>query len=133
NSYTFGNAAGTAVIRDFSGGTVSVTKNGTGTQTFVGTGMTYTGGTTINAGMLRYDLTSRSNNTGLNLGANTTNVNGSLELYNNAAPSLAACALLSTGTTFTGSGTINKTGQGDVDIWTPGGVGASIKNFSGQV
>ena len=33
NSYTFGNAAGTAVIRDYNGGAMSLTKNGTGTQT----------------------------------------------------------------------------------------------------
>jgi autotransporter-associated beta strand protein len=50
NSYTFGNAAGTAVIRDFSGGVVSLTKSGTGTQTLTGPGISYTGATAINQG-----------------------------------------------------------------------------------
>ena len=51
NTYTFGNAAGTAVIRD-QGGLVSLIKNGTGTQVLTGAGITYTGGTIINQGTI---------------------------------------------------------------------------------
>ncbi|MEO7319034.1 MAG: hypothetical protein ABIZ56_08610, partial [Chthoniobacteraceae bacterium] len=41
NSFTFNTVSG--ALRDFTGGVLSLVKNGTGTQTFAGPGTTYTG------------------------------------------------------------------------------------------
>ena len=50
NSFNFNTTNG--ALRDFTGGTVSLVKNGTGTQTLAGGGVTYTGPTAVNAGTL---------------------------------------------------------------------------------
>ena len=61
--YNFGNAAGTAVIRG-QGGTLALVKNGLGKQILTGAGITYNGGSTINAGTLEF----AANNNGLSGG-----------------------------------------------------------------
>ncbi len=130
---TNNNGTFSGVIANGSGNVVSIVKIGTGVQTFSGTN-TYSNGTTINAGTLKLDLTSRSTDTALNLGTITTTSPGILELYTNASPTnYGLTALTSTGTTFNGNGTINKTGQGIVDFWSPGSGGTSIKNFTGLI
>lgn len=86
DSYAFNSATGS--IRDFSGGVLSVTKNGPGTQTFSGPGIIYTGGTTINAGKLVF----ASANVGR--GALTINGGASLELAAaNATDQLASITI----------------------------------------
>ncbi len=49
-SYTFGGA--NTSVRDYNGGVLSLTKNGSGTQTLDGGGITYSGATALNAGTL---------------------------------------------------------------------------------
>jgi alpha-N-arabinofuranosidase len=109
-------------------GSKGLAKTGTGLLTLTGTN-TYTGGTVVHGGTLKLNLTSRSNNTALNLGTLTANSGGTLELHANAAASYGATALFSTGTAFTGAGTITKTGTGIADLWQNSG----IKTFTGLI
>ncbi len=106
----------------------SLTKAGNGTQTFSGAN-SYSGGTFVNLGILRLDLTARSNNNPLNLGTLTVNTPGTLELFTNGTASFGTTALFSTGTTMLGTGTITKTGTGYVDFWN----GTNIKDFAGLI
>lgn len=90
-SHAFNSATGS--IRDFTGGTLSVTKNGLGTQTFSGPNIIYTGGTIINAGKLVF----ASANVGR--GALTINNGASLELAAaNATDQLASITIEAGGT-----------------------------------
>ena len=52
NSFSFITTAANGAIRDYYGGFVSLVKNGTGTQTLTGAGITYTGSSAVNAGTL---------------------------------------------------------------------------------
>src|SRR5262249_42901529 len=105
-------------------GTLAGVVSGTGSLIMTGAGLltssganSYPGGTTISAGTLKLDLTSRSTGTAINAGTFNVGAAGTLELFNNAAASYANCALFTGGTTFLGGGTINKTGPGIVDWW----------------
>ena len=111
NSFTFGNNNGNTVIRDYNNGTLSLIKNGLGTQTLGGTGITYTGGTTVNAGMLRMDLTGGS----MGLGTYTIAGAGTLNLYN-TAPGVDNTLIQNIN--LKGSGTIAKTGAGYLTLWS---------------
>ncbi|MFO1528303.1 MAG: autotransporter-associated beta strand repeat-containing protein [Kiritimatiellia bacterium] len=50
NSFSFNTATG--ALRDYNGGVLSLTKTGTGTQTLIGTQVSYSGATTLNNGTL---------------------------------------------------------------------------------
>ncbi len=116
-------------------GSGTVTMSGTNTLTLSGAN-SYSGGSTVNSGTLKLDLTSRSNDNGLNLGTINVASAGTLELYANGSPNnYGSTALTSTGTTITGSGTIIKTGAGIVDWWNPGSgaPGTIVNNFSGLI
>jgi autotransporter-associated beta strand protein len=100
----------------------------------------YTGGTTDSSGTLQFELTSRSNDVGMNLGPIAVASLGTLQLNSNGAYTgtsgnySANTALVSNGTVFTGNGTIVKTGSGIIDIWYSGsGTTPSIKNFAGLI
>src|SRR5688572_13375758 len=97
NSYTYGST--TAIIRDWNGpaGAMSLVKNGTGTQILSGAAMSYTGGTTVNAGTLVHDASARSGT--ITLGANAVAANGTLRLTNTAT---GIDNTLLQNTTFTG-------------------------------
>ncbi len=125
---TVGGAGNMVIAGAIGTGTGSLTKDGTGTVTLTGTN-TYTGGTTVTAGTLRLDLTARATNSPLNMGTLTVNPAGTLELFVNNAPSYAATALFSAGSTFTGTGTITKTGTGVADFWN----NTNISGFAGLI
>lgn len=88
------------------------------------------GVTTASNGTLALDLLSRSNNAWSNLGAYDVGSGGTLELNTTAVRDYYYGTVLPvSGTVFTGSGTIIKTGTGIVDLFS----GASINGFSGLV
>ncbi len=103
NSFTFGNSLGTGnvVIRDFSGGSVRLIKNGLGTQSLVGVGIAYTGATTVNNGML--DLTNASSYAS----ATTVGNGATLRLTNTANEGLAPNITLNSGGTIIHNGQTN--------------------------
>lgn len=85
------------------GNVVVMTKVGTGTQTFQGTGINYTGNTTVNAGTLALSQT-----TNYASGTTTVNPDGTLELHSTNA----GVDNWRVNTVLAGTGTINKTGSG---------------------
>ncbi len=127
-----GNYTYTGNIRNNDNGsnavTVSLVMAGTGTQTLGGTGIGYTGGTTISSGTLREDFSTRSANTQFTLGTIAVGSSGTFELFTNTTFGTYQGAL-PINTTITGSGTITKTGAGIVDFFT----GTSLANFSGVI
>lgn len=118
----------TATLNTVLAGTHGLIKTGAGVLALTAAN-SYTGGTTVNGGTLKLDLTARSNNTALNLGTLNVNASGTLELYDNAAANYGATALFSAGTALTGAGIITKTGTGIVDLWN----NTVIKNFTGLI
>ncbi len=123
-------------------GAGALTVNGTGTLTLSNAATTgfpsiaYTGGTTINSGKLKLDVTARSNDSGgFSLGVMNVAAGGTLELFTSKTVAFGTQdALVANGTVISGSGTINKTGSGVVDLWYSGsGTSPSIKNFTGQI
>jgi fibronectin-binding autotransporter adhesin len=103
SSYTFNVAGGdaaaaTAVLAD-SGGPSPVVKNGLGTATLTGTN-TYTGATTVNAGLLVFGTSGSYSNTNITVAANAavgaaSSLNAALinRINSAASPSIGAIAL----------------------------------------
>jgi len=111
DSYTFGNAGGSAVVRDYTGGTVSLTKNGTGTQTLVGPGITYTGATAVSDGVLQIgDGTAALSNSSIS-GTSAVTVNSPGTIKWNNANDFATNTIANV---ITGSGTVVLQGQNGV-------------------
>lgn len=104
-------------------GTLAIVKTGSGTQTFAGNNINHGGGTTVNGGTLKWDLTARTGSLGGSYGVGS---NGTLEFSNtntgidNVTGQLTA--------TITGSGTINKTGTGYASIF-----GGNVSGFTGTI
>ena len=121
-------SGGTLTLNDTNGGPGTLTLTGGGGSSW---GNTYSGGSTVNAGTLKLNLTSQSNGTALSLGTVTVNSSGTLQLFTSVSNNTA---LLSTGTIFTGAGVITVVaGTGDVDFWGPGPGATVVKNFSGLI
>ncbi len=95
--------------------TLSVVKDGTGTQTLVGNQITYTGSTTVNNGTLVFQ-----NTTAMATGGSTASFhigpNGILQF--NGAQNLGSNA--AGNTTITGTGTLRKTGTGILGLGNQG-------------
>ena len=105
NTFSYG-SNGNAAIRDFSGGSVRLVKNGLGTQTLVGSGITYSGATSVTGGL--FVLT---NTTGY---ASSTYVNSGATLQVNTIAGWTAASSFN----IAGTGTLLKTGSGN---WIIGG------------
>jgi autotransporter-associated beta strand protein len=122
----------TATISSVIAGSAGLIKAGTGTLTLSGIN-TYTGGTTVSAGTLKLDLTSRLSGN-VNVGSFAIASTGTLELFNTNTAIDNPSGLLTGPSAFTGSGVINKTGAGYLDFWNNGGgAPTSIKNFTGTI
>jgi autotransporter-associated beta strand protein len=113
----------------------ATTKSGSGKLTLSGL-VTNTGGMTINQGTVAFNFSSRpgwstSGNNQVNLGTVSVPAGSILELndVNNVLENL----LFAGGTVVSGSGTINKTGVGQIEFWNPGSTPSSISNFTGQI
>jgi autotransporter-associated beta strand protein len=105
NTLTVGVDNGSGTFSGAIGGNIRLTKNGSGTQTLTGAA-TYTGATTISGGTLALQDSYASSGFAIATGA-------SLELnVSSGTRDLAS-------TTFSGTGTLTKTGAGAV-IWGPG-------------
>ena len=112
------------VISNGTATTLAVTKSGLGTWVLSGAN-TYTGGTTVSAGTLRVDLTSRTGTINP-LGTYTIGAGGTLNLLNT---NTATDTTLIQNTAFSGAGTITKTGAGYLTLHT----GSSVANFTGTI
>jgi autotransporter-associated beta strand protein len=102
------------VLTNGTGNVIVMTKNGTGTQTFSGGGINYTGNTTVNGGTLELRDTA----------------GWASSIVNQATVELESTAgnwNLGSGRTLSGAGTWNKTGAGTVSLWN------SIITASGQI
>ena len=113
------------VIRNQSAQTLGLTKAGPGTQILTGSGISYTGPTTVTGGTLAmrgYTNGSNNGNVGLNqLSTSTINVSaGAVATLNMGNINFASA---NTGTTLSGAGTIRLTG-GKWWLGNGGGVGA---------
>ena len=86
----------------------------------------YGGTTTVSGGTLQFDLTGVPEYAGNRLGTISIGAGGSLSFTNTGS---ATDYGLIGSTTFTGNGTINKTGTGYLDFWS----GTSIANFAGNI
>jgi autotransporter-associated beta strand protein len=135
------NALGTGkvvTIGSLLAGSQGMTKMGNGTLVLTNTTSTssssapYLGGTkTINQGTLRIDTSAWGTGKVCALGTNA--VVSTLELYGTNM-NVDGILLTYTNTVISGTGTINKTGAGYLDIGGGSGAGApSIKNFTGQL
>ena len=108
-----------------SNGTLNVV--GTGLLDIVANGNSnYGGTTTVSGGTLQFDLTGVPEYAGNRLGTISIGAGGSLNFTNTGS---ATDYGLIGFTTFTGNGTINKTGTGYLDFWS----GTSIANFAGNI
>jgi autotransporter-associated beta strand protein len=129
----------TTTISERVAGSQGMNKTGTGTLTLASPTSTansitpyLAGTTTINHGALKIDTSTWAGGAS-KYALGTNSVGATLELYGTNA-SIDAIMLTSSNTVISGSGTINKTGTGYLDIGGGLGVGApSIKNFSGQI
>lgn len=105
------------IIRDSSGGALSIIKEGTGTQelrnSITAVGLTYSGATTINNGRLSLNLSGANN--GFNSPV-TVNTNGTLGLDGN----------FNMGMVISGAGQVAKSGTGTVNI-----TGATSNTYTG--
>jgi autotransporter-associated beta strand protein len=118
-NYTVENASGTVGIS----GTTALIKDGSG-QVTLNSVNSYTGGTTVNGGLLKLNLVGRSGNQGLR--ANAITSLGTLELYNTAT---GVDNVLYQNSSFSGAGTLTKTGAGYLTFHT----GTTIANFTGTL
>jgi fibronectin-binding autotransporter adhesin len=119
-----GNANTDATISGvISGASRSITKEGTGTLTFTKVN-TYTGGTFVNAGTLIQDLS--VGGTFNTLGAVTINAGAVYELLTGS--NTGADTTLLQNNTFSGEGTIRKTGTGYIGLAHSG---SSLNTFNG--
>ncbi|HEX7262453.1 MAG TPA: autotransporter-associated beta strand repeat-containing protein, partial [Luteolibacter sp.] len=130
NTLSLGNNNGSGSFAGSLQGGLALIKNGTGTQTLTNAS-SFTGGTTVNAGTLAYQFSSRPgwNHNSFNT-ANIGNVavasGATLEL--NSVDNTTENANFSSGI-FSGAGTISKTGAGQISF----NAGSSINTFTGQI
>jgi len=124
NAYTFG-----GVIRN-QGGTMNLTKSGTGTQTLAGNLIDYTGPTTVNEGRLVFSDNDDSHTQTIHIASGAVFETRVLaQAYKN----------LSANHTITGTGTYEKTGPGNLAPgWSGGtnvamGSGGLIRITEGQI
>jgi autotransporter-associated beta strand protein len=121
-------------------GSQGMTKTGNGTLVLTNTTSAansttpFLAGTkTVSQGTLKIDTSSWSAATTAFFALGTNAILSTLELYGTNV-AIDRNMLSSSNTVITGSGTINKTGTGYLDIGGSAGVGApSIKNFTGQI
>lgn len=126
----FDNSAVNYIVTNASGvvgisGTTALIKSGTG-QVTLNSVNSYTGGTTVNGGILKLGLEGRSSTQNPGLRANTITSIGTLELYNTAT---SIDNVLYQNSSFSGSGKITKTGAGYLTLHT----GSTIANFTGTM
>lgn len=95
-------------------GTQGLIKAGAGTLQ-MNVASAYSGGTTITNGTLCYNLELFSASGGINLGANNIGSSGTLALHSTAP---GTDVLFLRNTVLTGSGTVTKTGEGTLTLWT---------------
>ncbi len=120
-NYSVANASGTVGIS----GTTALIKDGSG-QVTLNSVNSYTGGTTVNGGLLKLNLVGRTGTQSAGLRANTITSLGTLELYNTAT---GVDNVLYQNSSFSGAGTLSKTGAGYLTLHT----GSTIANFTGAI
>jgi len=114
-----------AKISSVLAGTLGLVKSGAGTLT-LSAANTYTGGTTINAGTLNLDFSTRQSTTPVNLGAIAVGATGTLSLFNTAGSGTVEATYYNGGA-ITGSGIISTSGS--MEMFG----GSSINSFTGQI
>lgn len=126
NSFTFGSGNTTAFVRN-QGGTLELAKLGTGTQTFFGAGITYSGATTVSAGRLALtDTTGFVSPTAVATGATLS--------LNRSVATLASRNRVSGLISGTGIVEINNTTAGIAGGWvTFNAANSGLSNFFGTL
>ncbi len=100
NAFNFSATAANGSIRDYYGGTMSLVKNGTGSQKLTGAGFNYSGPTAVNAGTFELaDATGYNSNTTV-----ATNANLILSNTANMGMGTGAAFTLNNGATLTHNG-----------------------------
>jgi fibronectin-binding autotransporter adhesin len=127
NAFTFGSSAGIPVLRDYNGGSIRVLMNGPGTQTLVGSGITYGGGTFLNSGtFILQDTTSFGSS--IYVGPN-----GTLTGIRTALGGGSRSQMMNSIITGTGTININNAGSGIAGGWIYVGGGAYSLDFDGTL
>jgi autotransporter-associated beta strand protein len=124
---TFNNASAQTFAGNISGSGGSLTKSGAGTLALSGIN-SYTGGTTVNAGTLKLDLSARSGAIA-NLGTFTIGASANLEILSGNNTNPDTTYFLENSAAFTGTGTITKTGTG----YLGSGANVGYRDFAGLI